>query len=152
MWFMSYLARMYMQLDREDDARPLVDSVVSYLEAEVDAGVRHPDTLMQLAEAYGWQGNADAALETLDLAIDYGGYSIELCCGQYLANLALAEEPEKQWWNGLENDPRFIQSRSRMKSLVDQQRANVRSLLAQYDIDALVQPLILQTDTATSAN
>jgi hypothetical protein len=48
---------------------------------------------------------------------------------------------ELQWWHGLESDPRFIQSISRMRALVDQQRSNVRALLLNQDMAALLEPL-----------
>jgi len=132
------LVDWYMQLGREDAAVPVLQRVVAHLQAEVDAGARHPESLMLLASAYGWQGNVESALDMLDLAVDYDGYALELCCEDYF----LPELEERVWWGGLESDPRFIQSSSRMRAIVDMQRSNIRSLLIQNDIEQLLAPLI----------
>ena len=135
---------MYTEVGRNDDAAPLWKAVVAHDQAEVDAGVRHPKTLLELAGAYAWLGNIDSALEILDLAIDYGAWDIDLCCEEYLpqSDEWLPGDNETRWWYGLEDDPRFIQSQSRMRSLVEMQRMNIRALLAQNDMEALVAPLI----------
>jgi tetratricopeptide (TPR) repeat protein len=138
MQFPMLLADWYMQVGRTDDAVPVLRKVVAHLQAEVDAGVRHPETLMLLASAYGWLGNDESAMDMLNLAIDYDGHYLELCCEDYSS----VDLEERVWWDGLENYPRFIQSRSRMRAIVDMQRSNIRSLLAQNDIEQLLAPLI----------
>lgn len=132
------LATWYIQVGRKEDAVPLLQKVAAHLQAEFDAGIRHPETLKAAASAYGWLGQTDTALEMLDLAINYGGYNIDLCCdaGGWTGD-------EKHWWDELEDNPRFIQSRSRMQALVEQKKSNIRSLLAQHDIEKLVQSLIV---------
>jgi len=52
------------------------------------------------------------------------------------------EPTAMRWWHGLEDDPRFMQTRARMRALVEQQRSNIRSLLALHDMEALVSPLV----------
>jgi TolB-like protein len=131
------LAGMYLEVGRENDAAAVLLRVVKELQAEVDAGVRHHSTLSLLAEAYGRQGNLDATLDMLELAVDYGAYDVYD-----------AEQPEEHdsadanWMTPLEDDPRFIQLRSRMSAYVEQQRSNIRALLAQNDMEALLAPLM----------
>jgi len=144
------LASLYLEVGRESDAVPLLQEIAAHHQSEVDTGVRHPETLMRLAKAYGWLGNDDAALEILDLAIDYGGYNMGICCIDYIPQLAEQYADDKNWWHELEDDPRFIHSRSRMRALVDQQRSNIRALLAQNDMDALLAHLMEPDETAAS--
>jgi TolB-like protein len=131
------LAGMYMEVGRRDDAAAVLQRVVTELQAEVDAGVRHHSTLSLLAEAYGQQGNIDAALDMLELAVDYGAYDVYD-----------AEQPAEQhhedtnWMTSPGDDPRFIQLRSRMSAYVEQQRSNIRAILAQNDVEALLAPLM----------
>ena len=130
------LAGMYLEVGRENDAAAVLQRVVKELQAEVDAGVRHHSTLSLLAEAYGQQGNIDAALDLLERAVDYGAYEV------YDTEQPSAHDPEdRNWRTRLEDDPRFIQLRSRMSAYVEQQRSNIRALLAQNDIEALLAPL-----------
>jgi len=135
------LAYMYMQVGRDEDALAVLQEAVSYLQTEVDAGVRHPQTLLLLTEAYGWQGNQEKALKMLELAIDYGAYDVPMCCEDFSSEPEYPSH-ERDWWAGLEDDPRFIQSRSRMRGLVEQQRSNIRALLAQHDMEQLIAPVI----------
>jgi hypothetical protein len=104
--------------------------------------MRHPQPLIRLAGAYAWSGDYEAALEMLDLAIDYGGYDTQMCCMDYLPQMAHEYAGDRNWWDGLGGDPRFVQSRSRMRSIVDQQRSNIRALLINNDMDALLAPLM----------
>jgi len=136
------LAWMYLQVGRDDDAAPLLQNVIASLQSEVDTGARHPETLLRLAEAYAWQNDHEAALEMLDLAIDYGAYYLAICGSDLVPLLAEDWAAERHWWDGLEGDPRFILARSRMRSIVEQQRSNIRALLAQNDMDELLAPLI----------
>jgi hypothetical protein len=64
-----------------------------------------------------------------------------MCCEDYVPYLAQDAAGELQWWHGLESDPRFRQSISRMRALVDRQRSNIRTLLANQDMAALLEPL-----------
>ena len=91
-------------------------------------------------------GNADRALELLGLAIDYGGYDLAMCCEEFVSTALAQWHIEKLWWDSLQEDPRFVAARVRMYALVEQQRSNIRALLAQNDIERLVAPL-METDT-----
>ena len=152
MMYPMELAFMYMQVGREDDAAALLEKAVTHLRSDVDAGARHPSTLMLLAEAYGWQGNDEAALEMLDLAINYGGYDIELCCEEFWPYSREDLHMAKYWWDMLEDNPKFILSRSRMKALVEQKRSNIRALLAQHDMDRLLAPLMASVSLRLAAD
>jgi TolB-like protein len=137
------LVTMYMQVGREEDAAPVLQNAMMHLQADVDAGARHHKTLMLLASAYGWLGDDEAALGTLDLAVDYGAYLIPLCCDEYWPYEREDFHIVREWWDGLEGNPEFIQHRSRMQALVEQQRSNIRSLLAQNDMEQLLAPLMV---------
>jgi tetratricopeptide (TPR) repeat protein len=65
------LVELYYQTGRSDEAIPLLEETVKYLEAEYNIGIRHPQTLYLLAEAYAYQGQDEAALEMLEKAVDY---------------------------------------------------------------------------------
>jgi len=144
------LAYLYLDVGRESDALQVFQEIATHQQSEVDTGVRQLETLLRLAGAYGWLGNVEAALDMLDLAVDYGGFEMDICCTDYIPHLANEDADERNWWDGLEDDPRFVQSRSRMRALVDQQRSNIRALLEQNDMDALLAPL-MATDEAPAA-
>ena len=141
MVYPAYLAAWLVRVGRHDDAAPLLQKILSHQRNDLDNGVRHPETLFRLAETYGWLGDDDAALDMLDRAVAYGGWEPLMCCEDYAPYLAQDAAGELQWWHGLESDPRFIQSISRMRALVDQQRSNVRALLLNQDMAALLEPL-----------
>jgi len=135
------LVWMYMQLGQDDDASSLLEDVVTSLRSEIDGGARHPEALRRLASAYGWQGDKEAAIKMLDLAIDYGAFDMSLCCAD-LNPYVMVGPDEVVWWDDLKDDPGFIQARSRMRALVEQQRSNISALLAQNDMEQLFAPLM----------
>jgi len=145
------LAFMYMQVGRDEEAEPVLQKAVKHLQNDVDVGARHPETLILLANAYAWLGNDEAALEMLDLAIDYGWYFIPLCCEEYWPYERIDFHIVKEWWDGLEGHPEFVQQRSRMQALVEQQRSNIRSLLAQNDMEQLLAPLMVSPRAAVGS-
>ena len=131
------LAEMYIEVGRSEDAARLLAEAVAHLEEEYEAGIRHPGTLLSLSHVYGLQGNDDESLDMLERAIDYGSWAaLQAIEGGETA------EPVTLLLQRLEDDPRFVRSVNRMKALRDQQSANVRSLLTQYDMDALLVPVI----------
>jgi len=133
------LAWRYQEAGRASDATPLLEETAGYLEEEFDAGIRHPQTLLYLADAYGMLGDSDAALDMLDLAVDYGGWF-------FLIDMKDEDGSSTFWWEHLQDDPRFIQTRNRMQSIRDQQAANVRNLLNQYDMDAMLDLVIEEVE------
>jgi len=137
-----YLAGMYIEVGRADDATPLLAEAVANLEEAYAAGIRHPETLITLASAYGLQGNNDEALVMMERAVDYGWWItlVEMeAWTQHILQIDL-------WWQQLQDDPRFTHSVNRMRAIRDQQADNVRSLLTQYDMDELLAPVIEEMD------
>jgi hypothetical protein len=126
---------MYLDMGRQEDATVLLNEAKGYLEEEFNAGIRHPATLMHLATAHGMLGEDDAALDMLELAVDYGAWDLVFERKEpVLSDLRL--------WKQMQRDPRFIQSINRMTSIKEQQASNIRNLLDQYDMEELVLPLI----------
>jgi tetratricopeptide (TPR) repeat protein len=138
MRYSAMLVELYMATGRENDARPVMQKIAAHLESEFDAGVRHPDTLLQLSDAYGWQGQEDDALRMLVLAIDHGASPLLPCCED-----ELTLDPEhRHWSDGLHDRPEFSILQSRVQAEVEQQRSNIRALLARHDMETLLAPLI----------
>jgi tetratricopeptide (TPR) repeat protein len=135
------LASKYMEVGREDEGLALLTDVVEFFEKQVDAGIRHPQTLAALFFVYALLENDEAAVKTLDLAVDYGSWG-------WLEEFESKEEhPDSDsglidWEKRFMGNPAFIRSINRMKSIRDQQAANVRSLLTQYDMEELLIPVI----------
>ncbi len=136
--FMIGLAIFYLAVDRAEDAAPLLEEAVAYLEREYAAGMRHPTIISDLAEVYAMQNRHDEALDMLANAIDYDS----------IDNWVITKYEEAlggAWgydaWAPLRDDPRFVRQWNRMQALVDQRAANIRALLAQHDMDALLAPV-----------
>ena len=130
-----WLAEMYLDVGRQEDATLLLNEATGYLEEQFNAGIRHPATLMHLATARVMLGEDDAALDMLKLAVDYGAWDL----------VFERKEPafsDVRLWTRMQRDPRFIQSINRMTSIKEQQAANIRNLLDQYDVEELLLPLI----------
>ncbi len=139
---MLRLSAMYQAAGREREAQDVLNKVVNYLEAEYDAGIRHPQTLHNLAQAYARQGRDDEALEMLRNAVDYHWRGTALFDTGIL-NAVWNSHAESSAWFRLRKDPRFITLIDRMQADLDQQAARVRSMLANHDIDELLSPLMV---------
>jgi DNA-binding winged helix-turn-helix (wHTH) protein/TolB-like protein len=137
-----WLAMWYKQVGRDADALQVLQDAVSRLSPEYEGGHRHPQFLMQYARAEGMLGNTDRAIELLDLAIDYGGYDLAICCEDFVSATRDQRHNKKFWSDSLQEDPRFVVATARMHALVEQQRSNIRALLVQNDFERLVAPLI----------
>jgi tetratricopeptide (TPR) repeat protein len=145
MRFPRRLADMYLGVGRESDAMAVLDGIIAFLEEEKLAGVRHPKSLMILASSYADQARRDEAIETLQMAIDYGAWDMSICCRDYLSEAVLemlAVDGFPDPWERFEGDPEFELARTRMRSIVDAQRANIRALLKQNDLAELISPWI----------
>jgi tetratricopeptide (TPR) repeat protein len=133
-WAALSLAQMYREVRREAEVPVLLNEVVEYLETELDAGIRHPFVISTLAEAYALQGNDEDALETLRLAVDYGYCRLPI---------RMKRSPfTSNWWDQFMDNPDFLQSMDRMHACIEQQASNVRNLLARYDMEELLVPVI----------
>jgi tetratricopeptide (TPR) repeat protein len=142
---MMRLVNMYMETGRIADAEPVLDEVTGLMEEEVAAGTRHPNMLGQLATAYAWQGQHEAALDMLKMAVDYGCWDL-ISTEVWIQGRRYADA-----WHALRNDKRFERQLQRMQAMADQQADNVRSLLAAHDMDALLAPVKEAEETARLA-
>jgi TolB-like protein/Tfp pilus assembly protein PilF len=141
---MLLLAAMYQAAGRERDAQSVLKEVVDYLEAEYESGIRHPQTLNNLAQAYARQGRDDDALEMLRNAVNYHSRGTAI-----FDNAIWNKHQKSSAWFRLREDPRFIALIDRMQADLDQQAVRIRAMLAKHDVDALLAPLIaLAPDTA----
>ena len=133
-----------MAVGRDEEARPLFEKVVAQLSGDVEVGVRHPNILMRLAEAYGWLGKKEQALSTLELAADYGAsVPMALCCEDLgVPDPAWIVSGERASWDALADEPRFQRVRTQLRGAVEQQRFNIVSLLRMHDMEALLAPLM----------
>ncbi len=129
------LVELYHQTGRSDDAIPLLEETTKYLQAEYDMGIRHPQTLYLLAEAYAYQAHDEAALDMLKKAVDYH------------ARWPVMDADDRFYspWDRLRDDPRFIRQWSRMEADLEQQAESIRSILAQYGVDELLAPLMSES-------
>jgi TolB-like protein/Tfp pilus assembly protein PilF len=132
----SNLVELYLKTDRNDDALALLEQTVKHLEAEYDTGIRHPQTLYLLAEAYVYQGQDEAALEMLEKAVDYH------------ARWPVIDARERLYspWDRLRDDPRFIRQWGRMEMDLEQQAESIRTILSQYNVDEVPAPLTRDTE------
>ena len=128
-----FLAELYQAVGREDEAAPLLDEVVADLEAEFASGIRHPQILGHLAEAYARQHRDEAAIDMLQKAVDY---HLRISCNWW--EILLVQSP----WSRLRDNPRLIALCDRMEADLDQQADRVRTMLAEHDIDELLAPLM----------
>jgi tetratricopeptide (TPR) repeat protein len=128
-WGQMRLAGLYQWGGRDEDAAELLAQIARGLEAEYDAGIRHPGTLANLASVYALQGRDDAALDMLRRAVDY-----------HLRWTQVPELPGYAPWKRFEDDPRFIAQWDRMQADLRQQGARIGAMLARYDIDELLGP------------
>jgi TolB-like protein/Flp pilus assembly protein TadD len=152
------LAAMYQRVGRDDEALPLLETVVANLEAEFDSGIRHPETLTLLAEAYARQNRDEAAINMLRKAVDY--HERWLSCSNDEssdAELFYTDAVMPNLFNSsptarLGDDPRIIALCERIDADLEQQASRIRKMLAEHDIDELLSPLMaLAEDAAADA-
>jgi tetratricopeptide (TPR) repeat protein len=128
------LAAMYLEVGRTADAQPLLEATALVIEEQFDAGMRHPQALYRLALVYALLGNDASAGDMLELAVDYG--SFEMVSGP-----AAVTAWSDDILDPFPDTPRFNHTRNRMHNLMEQQAANVRDLLANNDLEAILVPV-----------
>ena len=133
------LAALYQLLGRHDDVATLLDAIVTQLETEFAGGVRHWETLYHLSEAYARQGRDEEALEMLRKSYDY--HNLIPC--DYWEEEAVASP-----WPRFRNDGRYVSLCERIDDDRQQQAKRIRTMLAQYDIDELLAPLMVLAEAA----
>jgi len=136
------LAGFYQLVGRTDDAEILLDAIATQLETEYVGGVRHWETLYQLSETYARQGRDEEALAMLRKSYDYHGL---VRCEALETGLYL-ELPAASPWNRFKDDPRYISLCQRIDADIEQQADRIREMLAQYDVDELLGPLMVLAD------
>ena len=131
------LVKLYQRVGRDHDAQPILEDQVAYLEAEVAVGIRHPGTLVNLAQAYTLQGRDDKAIETFRMLVDFHGY--------YDMGFWAWVFPMEPAYVRLKDDPRMVEQRARIQAINDEQRQNIEAMLAPHDLDELLAPLMTMT-------
>ena len=137
-WGQLRLAGLYQWGGRAAEAAALLAQVARDLEAEYDAGIRHPDTLANLGAVYALQGRDDDALDMLRRAVDY-----------HLRWTGIPELPGYAPWKRFAEDPRFLAQWDRMQADLHQQGERISAMLARYDIDELLGPAKAMAENRT---
>lgn len=127
------LAVLYKAAGRDEEAAALLRSIAGQLEKEVTAGIRHPDTLSTLAEAYALLGEDGAALSMLELAVEHRS--------MWLAWYDKAPVFGVDAWQRLNGNPRFLTLVQHCRDEIQRQALYVRGLLAEQDLDQLLAPI-----------
>jgi TolB-like protein len=130
------LISLYQASGQDDEANELLGSTAAYLEQEYAMGIRHPETLYHLSEVYARQGRDDQAVDMLRKSYDYHGL---VTCSEYEDTVTASP------WPRFADDPRYISTCERIQADLDRQTETIRALLARYDVDELLAPLIAQT-------
>jgi len=138
------LAAFYQLVGRTDDAEILLRAIATQLETEYAGGVRHWETLYQLSETYARQGRDEEALAMLRKSYDYHGL---VRCEALEAGLYL-ELSAASPWNRLKDNPHYISLCQRIDGDIEQQAQRIREMLAQYDVDELLEPLMALADSS----
>ncbi len=133
-WGRLTLAAIYQAAGRENEAEPILQEVVKYLEAEFYSGFRHPDSMFLLAQAYAFQGRDDEAMDMLRTAVDYHWRFSRRVMSQI-------EQESIFPWGRFRDDPRYIALVDHMQADLDHQTARVEVILAQHNVDDLLAPL-----------
>ena len=137
------LAQWYTEMGRRDDAVTLWEQSLDYLQREVDHGIRHPGTLAGLAYVNALLGNREDALDTLEMAVNYGHFEGYGGYGGLLPNEdAEVGDDVTDPFASIRGDPRFLALADRAESIVAQQRSNIQAMLARNDMEALLVPVI----------
>jgi len=152
------LAAMYQHVGREDEALPLLQSVVAHLEAEFNSGIRHPETLTLLAEAYARQNRDGAAIDMLRKAVDYHWRWLSCSKGEPSGTtLFFTDDVMPNLFNSsptarLGEDSRIIALCERIEADLEQQANRIRKMLAEHDMDVLLAPLMALADESVSGS
>ncbi|MGI9260143.1 MAG: tetratricopeptide repeat protein [Gammaproteobacteria bacterium] len=146
-----FLGWLYLYLDLNKEAEKVFRGVRDGLELLFEEGVRHPHTLGQLAEVRYRTSDTEGAVEMLHRAIDEGIYDLWFCCEDYLtAEIRQSYESSTgflkflnaYWADELAGDPEIELARSRMRAIIDNQRAHVLALLEHNDLEGLLARLV----------
>lgn len=131
------LAQLYVTLGRDEEARGELETAVAILGAQIDAGIRHPSVLRQMADACAGLGRDDEALGMLEKAVENGAWWSIRLLDTRRKDAGLDEQ-----WARFHDEPRFLSIMDRARAQRDQEAQRLRSTLARRDMEALVAPVI----------
>jgi len=151
------LAALLQLSGRDEEAAPVLDRAVAQHEREFASGVRRPESLVNLAEAYARQHRDEEAIEMLQKAVDYhrrlwwkSGRNL---CGtdRSLFTIDANISPQFDQFNSspavrLKDDPRIIALCERVEMDLEQQAKRIRAMLAKHDFDELLAPLMAMAE------
>jgi TolB-like protein len=148
------LAALLQLVGRDDEALPLLEKVVENLEVDFAAGIRQPQTLAYLAEAYARQQRDDEAIDMLQKAVDY--HLVVPC--RMIPSLFVVDWRMPHQFDQfrsspaarLKDDPRMIALCERVDAEFEQQAIRVRKMLAEHDFDELLAPLMAMAEEAVA--
>jgi len=151
------LAALLQLVGRDDEAAPVLEGVVTQLEAEVASGVRKPQSLVYLAEAYARQKRDEEAIGMLQKAVDYHWrgsiWRGRKLCGTERSLFYVDSHMPLQFdqFNSspaarLKDDPRIITLCERIEADLEQQANRIRAMLAKHDFDVLLAPLVAMAE------
>jgi len=144
------LAALLQLVGRHDEAVPVLEGVVAHLEAEFAAGIRQPQSLALLAEAYARQNRDEEAIDMLQKAVDY---HLGRSCGTERSLFYVDAGMPHQFDQfrsspaaRLKDDPRVIELCERVDADLAQQANRIRTMLAKHDVDELLAPLMAMAE------
>jgi TolB-like protein/Flp pilus assembly protein TadD len=131
-WAPMMLAVLYKQVGREDEAAPVLAGIAEKMEAEFDDGIRHPDTLISLAEIYALQNRDELAIDMMEKAVDYH----------------MLDDCSTSIWEQFKDNARVAALCKRMAAEIERQAESIRAMLAEHDFDELLAPLMALAQSA----
>jgi DNA-binding winged helix-turn-helix (wHTH) protein/TolB-like protein/lipopolysaccharide biosynthesis regulator YciM len=123
------LAILYQKTGRQAEAEPIITKTIDLLEADVAAGIVHPESLQRLSNAYALQGRREASFQAFQLAVDHHWY------------IPWWKLPYRTTLVGLQNDPRTAELQSRVEKDLARQAMRIELMLADRDLALLLAPL-----------
>jgi TolB-like protein len=148
------LVALLQLVGRDDEAAPVLEGIVTHLEAEFAAGIRQPQTLVLLAEAYARQMRDEDAIAMLQKAVDYHWrMSCNATPSLFYVDAGMPQQLD-QYNNSptarLKDDPRVIELCERIEADLEQQANRIRTMLAKHDVDELLAPLMAMAEEAVA--
>jgi tetratricopeptide (TPR) repeat protein len=131
----NILAGLYQHVGHHDVAVPLLEQLVVVLEAKYEAGIRHPTTLLELADVYARLGRDDEAIKMLQRAMKYNyHWAPWVVDGSMPWSIDVLTR--------LADDPRVIALSEENTAKREFMANRIRAMLAQHDVDDLLAPLL----------
>lgn len=148
------LAKLYMEVNREDESAALLEELADELEAKVRTGDRASAVLGSLAWVYALQGHNDAALTMFEMRAENDGQP----CGHRwfgwfwgLNDENLYDkgpnQPHLTWGQpdsiqDLRAQPRYKKLLRECEQEIERQAVRIRTMLAEHELEDLLAPMI----------